>query len=69
MTRTTSPVARALERIERLDPALHAFIEVWPREALDREREAVARGLPLGGRPFAVKGPTGIRSYAARRLL
>ncbi|MDW4902860.1 amidase family protein [Streptomyces californicus] len=69
MTRTTSAVARALERIERLDPALHAFIEVWPREALDREREAVARGLPLGGRPFAVKGPTGIRSYAARRLL
>ncbi|MFE9460551.1 amidase family protein [Streptomyces californicus] len=69
MTRTTSAVARALERIERLDPALHAFIEVWPREALDREREAVARGLPLGGRPFAVKGPAGIRSYAARRLV
>ncbi|MFI1185091.1 amidase family protein [Streptomyces californicus] len=69
MTRTTSAVARALERIERLDPALHAFTEVWPREALDREREAVARGLPLGGRPFAVKGPSGIRSYAARRLV
>ncbi|MFG2762801.1 amidase family protein [Streptomyces rubiginosohelvolus] len=69
MTRTTSAVARALERIERLDPALHAFIEVWPEMALAREREAVARRLPLGGRPFAVKGPSGIRSYAARRLI
>ncbi|MFD5201796.1 amidase [Streptomyces sp. NPDC058375] len=69
MTGTTSAVARALERIERLDPALHAFIEVWPDEALAREREAVARRLPLGGVPFAVKGPSGIRSHAARRLI
>ncbi|MFE6696776.1 amidase [Streptomyces sp. NPDC057718] len=69
MTPTTSAVARALERIERLDPALHAFIEVWPETALAREREAVARRLPLGGLPFAVKGPSGIRSYAARRLI
>ncbi|MFF8964363.1 amidase family protein [Streptomyces globisporus] len=69
MTPTTSAVARALERIERLDPALHVFIEVWPDTALARERETVARRLPLGGRPFAVKGPSGIRSYAARRLI
>ncbi|WP_406459281.1 amidase family protein [Streptomyces sp. NBC_00876] len=28
-----------------------------------------AARLPLAGLPFAVKGPTGIRSYAARRLI
>lgn len=67
MTSTPSAVARALERIARLDPALNAFIEIWPEEALAREPEA--RQLPLRGLPFAVKGPTGIRSYAARRLI
>ncbi|MFE3943659.1 amidase family protein [Streptomyces sp. NPDC059118] len=60
-------VGRALERIGREDPRLSAFIEVWPERALaDAGR---AGGLPLAGLPFAVKGPTGIRSYAARRLI
>ncbi|MEU0163433.1 amidase family protein [Streptomyces sp. NPDC006261] len=67
MTRTPSAVARALERIARLDPALNAFTEVWPEEALAREPAALR--LPLRGLPFAVKGPSGIRSYAARRLI
>lgn len=67
MTRTTSAVARALERIERLDPALCAFTEVWPEDAL--AMEAAARRLPLRGLPFAVKGPSGVRSFAARRLI
>lgn len=61
-------VAEALERIDRLDPRLCAFIEVWHERALARAR-AVDRQLPLAGLPFAVKGPTGIRSYAARRLI
>lgn len=66
MTRV-SAVARALERIDRLDPRLCAFTEVWHEAALAREPEA--RLLPLAGLPFAVKGPAGIRSYAARRLI
>ncbi|MEV6423349.1 amidase family protein [Streptomyces sp. NPDC051662] len=61
-------VAEALARIERLDPALCAFIEVWDAEARERAR-AVDRRLPLAGVPFAVKGPSGIRSYAAGRLI
>ncbi|ALC27539.1 amidase family protein [Streptomyces sp. CFMR 7] len=67
MTSRPSAVARALERIAQRDPALGAFIEVWPEEAL--AREPGARELPLRGLPFAVKGRTGIRSYAARRLI
>ncbi|MFC8830302.1 amidase family protein [Streptomyces sp. NPDC057137] len=61
-------MAEALERIDRLDPELCAFVEVWHAEALERAR-AVDRQLPLAGLPFAVKGPTGIRSYAAGRLI
>ncbi|MGW2507880.1 amidase family protein [Streptomyces scopuliridis] len=61
-------VAEALARIERLDPALCAFIEVWDAEAGERAR-TVDRRLPLAGLPFAVKGPSGIRSYAAGRLI
>lgn len=65
--RDAGEVGRALERIGREDPRLCAFIEVWPERALaDEDR---ARQLPLAGKPFAVKGPAGIRSYAARRLI
>ncbi|MFD8964420.1 amidase family protein [Streptomyces sp. NPDC059568] len=64
----TEPVAEALARIERLDPELCAFIEVWDDEAPARAR-TVDRRLPLAGVPFAVKGPSGIRSYAAERLI
>ncbi|MFD7893511.1 amidase [Streptomyces sp. NPDC059743] len=64
----TELVAEALARIERLDPELCAFIEVWDDEAPARAR-TVDRRLPLAGVPFAVKGPSGIRSYAAERLI
>ncbi|MFI9625490.1 amidase [Streptomyces sp. NPDC052042] len=57
----------ALERIGRDDPRLSAFIEVWPERAV-ADAEGAAR-LPLGALPFAVKGRSGIRSYAARRLI
>ncbi|MFF3320709.1 amidase family protein [Streptomyces sp. NPDC002889] len=61
-------VAETLEIIERLDPVLSAFLDVWGERALSDERDADP-GLPLSGLPFAVKGPSGIRSYAARRLI
>ncbi|MFC8080051.1 amidase [Streptomyces sp. NPDC057307] len=61
-------MAEALERIDRLDPELSAFVEVWHARALERAR-TVDRQLPLAGLPFAVKRPTGIRSYAAGRLI
>ncbi|MDQ0794000.1 amidase [Streptomyces sp. B1I3] len=63
----TPAVEAALTRIDRLDPELCAFTEVWHEEA--RARAGTASGLPLGGLPFAVKGRAGIRSYAARRLI
>lgn len=63
----TSAVAAALARIDRIDPDLCAFAEVWHEEA--RAREADASRLPLAGMPFAVKGSPGIRSYTARRLI
>lgn len=61
-------VREALERIDRLDPRLCAFIEVWHARALE-PADAVDPQLPLAGMPFAVKGPTGSRSYAAMRLV
>ncbi|MGW6743268.1 amidase [Streptomyces sp. NPDC055025] len=64
----TDRVGESLARIERLDPRLCAFIEVWDDEARARAR-AVDGRLPLAGVPFAVKGPSGIRSYAAERLI
>lgn len=60
-------VSETLAAIEREDPRLCAFLDVWRGEALARLPEAAR--LPLAGLPFAVKGPTGIRSYAARRLI
>ncbi|MFI1394991.1 amidase [Streptomyces sp. NPDC020681] len=59
-------VAQALDRIARLDPGLSAFIEVWASRALAHEAD---HGLPLTGLPFAVKGRSGIRSFAALRLI
>lgn len=63
----TPDLETALARIDRLDPGLCAFTEVWPEEA--RARAGAASRLPLAGLPFAVKGRAGIRSYAARRLI
>ncbi|MFJ6460621.1 amidase family protein [Streptomyces sp. NPDC091387] len=60
-------VPGALAAIEREDPRLRAFLDVWREEAL--ARLPGASRLPLAGLPFAVKGPAGIRSYAARRLI
>lgn len=59
--------AETLAAIEREDPRLCAFLDVWHEEAFARLPGAAR--LPLAGLPFAVKGPTGIRSYAARRLI
>jgi Asp-tRNA(Asn)/Glu-tRNA(Gln) amidotransferase A subunit family amidase len=63
----TSALESALARIDRLDPELCAFTEVWHEEARGRAR--AASRLPLAGLPFAVKGPSGLRSYAAGRLI
>ncbi|MEU9053227.1 amidase [Streptomyces sp. NPDC048384] len=60
-------VAEALERIERADPALSAFIEVWAEDALRRAGKVDARvvageRLPLAGVPIGVKGRRGLRT-------
>ncbi|MFH8659611.1 amidase [Streptomyces afghaniensis] len=70
-------VTAALERIERADPELCAFIEVWHEDALRRAREVDAllqgraadvtrkgEALPLAGVPIAVKGRHGLRAAA-----
>ncbi|MHC5908093.1 amidase family protein, partial [Streptomyces sp. S6] len=51
----------ALERLERVDPILGAFREVWAAQALVYAREVDARvaggeALPLAGVPIGVKG-------------
>ena len=63
-------VAQALDRIERADPQLCAFVEVWGEEALRRAGELDGRldrrgadpSLPLAGVPVAVKGRRGLRA-------
>ncbi|MFG1668112.1 amidase [Streptomyces sp. Y7] len=70
--RAVDVVAEALDRIERADPVLSAFIEVWGEEALRRAGEVDARvgageRLPLAGVPIGVKGRRGLG--AARPLL
>ncbi|MFE2277067.1 amidase [Streptomyces sp. NPDC059454] len=65
--RAVEVVAEALERIERADPVLCAFLEVWGEEALRRADEVDARvaageRLPLAGVPVAVKGRHGLRA-------
>ncbi|MDQ0715492.1 amidase [Streptomyces luteogriseus] len=63
-------VAEALDRIERADPQLCAFVEVWGEEALRRAGEVDGRldrrgadpSLPLAGVPVAVKGRHGLRT-------
>ena len=76
-----SPVAlvRAyLDRIDRLDGTLHAYITVCRDQALadaERSEEAVGRGMPLGplhGIPIAVKDQidvAGVLTTAGSRLL
>ncbi|MEU6301737.1 amidase [Streptomyces chartreusis] len=63
--RAVDVVAEALDRIERADPVLSAFIEVWAEDALRRAREVDARveageRLPLAGVPIGVKGRRGL---------
>jgi Asp-tRNA(Asn)/Glu-tRNA(Gln) amidotransferase A subunit family amidase len=50
-------VRTALERIERLNPALNAVTEVWPEEALAQAERMDERGAegPLAGLPLLVK--------------
>ncbi|WP_432193389.1 amidase family protein [Streptomyces sp. bgisy027] len=63
--RAVDVVAEALDRIERADPVLSAFIEVWAEDALRRAGEVDARveageWLPLAGVPIGVKGRRGL---------
>lgn len=72
--RAVDVVAEALARIERAEPTLCAFVEVWAEEALRRAAEVDARvasgvRLPLAGVPIGVKGRAGLRAAPARALI
>lgn len=72
--RAVEVVAAALARIERVEPVLCAFVEVWAEEALAWAGEVDARvaggeWLPLAGVPIGVKGRNGRRTAAARALV
>nr|WP_202459047.1 amidase [Streptomyces sp. SID5464] len=73
--RAVDVIGAALERIERADPELCAFVEVWREDALRRAGEVDAllagraadvprkrEALPLAGVPIAVKGRHGLRA-------
>jgi aspartyl-tRNA(Asn)/glutamyl-tRNA(Gln) amidotransferase subunit A len=67
-------VTEALDRIERLDPALNAFLSVRAEEALAEAAELAGAGWrgPLHGVPVAVKDVidvAGARTTAASRIL
>lgn len=62
-------VARALERVHRAEPVLHAFTEVWDEAALRCAAEVDARVAAgewpaLAGVPIGVKGRGGLRRAA-----
>ncbi|MGQ5224682.1 amidase [Streptomyces sp. MN3] len=65
--RAVDVVAETLTLIERADPELGAFLDVWDEEAPRRAAEVDARvaageRLPLAGVPVAVKGRRGLRA-------
>ncbi|MEU6545893.1 amidase [Streptomyces sp. NPDC046859] len=67
--RAVDVIADALDRIERADPALSAFAEVWDERARAWAREVDARmdageRPPLAGVPIGVKGRRGLRTAA-----
>ncbi|CAM5494508.1 amidase family protein [Streptomyces viridochromogenes] len=67
--RAVDVIADALDRIERIDPALSAFAEVWDERARAWARAVDARigageRPPLAGVPIGVKGRGGLRTAA-----
>lgn len=68
-------VRTALDRIERLNPALNAVTEVWAEQALARAEKMDGRGAegPLAGLPLLVKDNTDVAgrvtSFASRTML